>query len=77
MGHRSFPTVQLEEGFAWFPSVGLQSFVQWQAQKFVSPGSSPRGYWEKGVLLLSPVLVPVSHSTVGMKIIARQTERID
>ena len=76
MGHHSLPTVQLEEGFAWFPSVGSQSSVRWPAQKFVSAGSSPRGYWEKGVLLQSPVLVPVSHSTVGMKF-AQQTERTD
>lgn len=74
MGDRSLPTAQLVEGFAWFPSVDLQSFVRWQAQKFVSPGSSPSGYWEKRVLLLSPVLVPVSHSTVGMKV-AQQTGR--
>lgn len=76
MGLCSLPTVQLEEGFACFPSVGLQSFIWWQAQKFVSPGPSPRVYWEKGVLLLSPVLVPVSHSTVAMKI-AQQAEKID
>lgn len=68
--------MQTEEEFVWFLSASLQSFVQWQPQMFVSPGSSSRGYWEKGVLLLFPVLVPVSRSTAGMKI-AQSTERTD
>lgn len=40
----------------------------------LSPGSSARGYWNKRILLLCPVVVPVSCSTVGMKT-AQQTEQ--
>lgn len=41
MGRHSHPAVQLEEGLAWVPRVGLQSFVRWQVRKFVSPGQVP------------------------------------
>lgn len=41
----------------------------------LSPGSSAGGYWKERVLLLCPVLVPFSCSTVGMKT-AQQTERV-